>query len=111
MLLWLKAHDGSAVNAERVDALTFEEIPVGQNDAEGKPIMQLCVMAMLTGCKIIMQPVPNQQEGLKFIASVCIYIKKEYDRQNKTPQIETSTEEEAAEIAKQAAATKKVLHG
>jgi hypothetical protein len=111
MLLWLKAHDGSAVNAEAIEALTFDDIPTGQNDAEGNPMSQTCVVAMLRGCKIVLQPVPNQQEGIKFIGALMVYIKKEYDRQHKIPQIEEATVEDAEVIGKAAKKTNKVILG
>jgi len=107
MLLWLKAADGSAINAEGIDAFTFEDFKVGE-DAEKQPIMQLAVVAMMRGCKILMAPVKTQQEGIAFIASVTGYIKSEYDRQNGKV-VQPSTPEEAEALGKQVEAQKKKI--
>lgn len=109
MFLWLRCHDGSAISADKINALLFDDLVVGE-DAENKPITQMFVVALTSGGKVLMQPVKNQQEGIQYITFIMAHLKKEHDRQSgKT--IEIASQEEAAEVAKNTEAAKKVLIG
>ena len=72
MLEWLVAHDGSVVNAASVDSFTFDVI-----ESDGKQIM--FVVAVCSGFKILMQPIQSQAEGINFIKSIAIHVKKKYE--------------------------------
>lgn len=120
MFCWIGCADGTSINCASIDAFGVHTIPLSedkpdaegkpipQKDAEGNPMFQMFVVAIIDGNTFPVRPVSGMNEAQLVIRSVLGNMKKEFKKaQQPVGNVEIADEDDVNEIAK----AKKVLLG
>lgn len=117
MFCWIGCADGTSIDANKIEALGLNQVPIYQDkpddkgqpipqlDAEGKPMFQQYVVAVIHGNTYALRPVGGMKEAQLVIRSVLGNMKKEYNKGK--PAVEIADQDDVGEIMK----AKKVLLG
>ncbi len=123
MFCWIGCADGSSINCASIDAFGVTQIPlnedkpnekgepVPQKDAEGNPMFQLFVCAIIGANTYAVRPVSGMNEAQLVIRSLLGNMKKEYNKSKGFGNVEIADESEAAKVAAEAQAANKVILG